>query len=111
MRALIAFVFALTAQPLFAAPRVLMVDLDGMVHPITTSIVESAISQARDQHAELVLIRLNTPGGLMSAMRDTIAKIISSPVPVIVYVAPGGARAASAGFFLLESADIAAMAP
>src|SRR5262249_36449636 len=111
MRAVIPLVFALIAQVVTAAPRVIAVDVDGMVHPVTTSIVGSAIEEARRQHADLVLIRLNTPGGLMEAMRDTISKIVASPVPVVIYVAPGGARAASAGFFLLEAGDVAAMAP
>jgi membrane-bound serine protease (ClpP class) len=82
-----------------------------MVHPITAEIVGSAIAQAKQENASLVLIRLNTPGGLMDAMRETIEKIVSSPIPVVTYVAPSGGRAASAGFFLLESGDIAAMAP
>ena len=111
MRAVFPLAFALIAQVVTAAPRVIAVDVDGMVHPVTTSIVGSAIEEARRQHADLVLIRLNTPGGLMEAMRDTISKIVASPVPVVIYVAPGGARAASAGFFLLEAGDVAAMAP
>jgi membrane-bound serine protease (ClpP class) len=111
MRALFSVAIALMAQPVFAAPRVIAVDVDGMVHPITAEIVGNAIMQAREQHAELVLIRLNTPGGLMDAMRSTIEKIIASPVPVVTYVAPSGARAASAGFFLLEAGDVDAMAP
>ena len=65
----------------------------------------------RQTNADAVLIELNTPGGLVDSTRDIIQKILASPVPVIVYVAPAGARAASAGFFLLESADVAAMAP
>jgi membrane-bound serine protease (ClpP class) len=111
MRAVLPLALALIAQAVFAGPRVIEVDVDGMVHPVTTSIVTNAITEARRQHAELLLIRINTPGGLMEAMRDTISKIVASPVPVVVYVAPGGARAASAGFFLLEAADVAAMAP
>jgi membrane-bound serine protease (ClpP class) len=111
MRAVLPLALALLAQAVYAAPRVIAVDVDGMVHPVTAAIVESAITQARVQHADLLLIRLNTPGGLSEAMRDTIGKIIASPVPVITFVAPSGARAASAGFFLLEAGDIAAMAP
>jgi membrane-bound serine protease (ClpP class) len=111
VRALFSLAIALIAQPVFAAPRVIAVDVDGMVHPVTAEIVAGAIAQAREQHAGLVLIRLNTPGGLMDAMRSTIEKIIASPVPVVTYVAPSGARAASAGFFLLEAGDIAVMAP
>ena len=82
-----------------------------MVHPITAEIVGSAIAQAKEENASLLLIRLNTPGGLMDAMREIIEKIVSSPVPVVTYVAPSGGRAASAGFFILESGDVAAMAP
>jgi len=111
VRTLLPLAFALIAQAASAAPRVIAVDVDGMIHPVTTEIVAGAIAQAREQHASLVLIRLNTPGGLMDAMRATIEKMIASPVPVLTWVGPSGARAASAGFFILESGDIAAMAP
>jgi membrane-bound serine protease (ClpP class) len=110
VRTLFSVAFALMAQAVSAAPRVIAVDVDGMVHPITAEIVSSAIAQAREQHASLVLVRLNTPGGLMDAMRAAIEKIIASPVPVVTLVAPSGARAASAGFFILEAGDVAAMA-
>src|SRR5689334_12524284 len=93
------------------APRVLEVDVDSIVHPVTVEILSRACEQAEHQHYDLVLVRLNTPGGLMDAMRATIEKIVSSPIPVVTYVAPSGGRAASAGFFLLESGDLAAMAP
>ncbi|HTS60785.1 MAG TPA: nodulation protein NfeD [Candidatus Acidoferrales bacterium] len=111
LRAVVPFAIALVAQALSAAPKVIAVDVDGMVHPITADIVGGAIAQARTENASLVLIRLNTPGGLMDAMRATIEKMIASPVPVVTYVAPSGGRAASAGFFLLEAGDVAAMAP
>ena len=94
-----------------AAGRVLAVDVDSIVHPVTVEIVGRALDQAAQRHDDVVLIRLNTPGGLMDAMRETIQKIVASPVPVITYVTPSGGRAASAGFFLLEAGDIAAMAP
>src|ERR1700704_5819327 len=94
-----------------ASPNVVAVDVNSIVHPVTVEIVSSAIGQARQQHADAVLLRLNTPGGLMDAMRQTIEKIVASPVPVIAYVTPSGGRAASAGFFLLEAGDVAAMAP
>ncbi|MGO9260963.1 MAG: NfeD family protein [Bryobacteraceae bacterium] len=93
------------------SPKVIAVDVDGVVHPITTEIVASAIERARAENAALVLIRLNTPGGLMDAMRETIEKIAASPIPVVTYTAPSGGRAASAGFFILEAGDVAAMAP
>lgn len=82
-----------------------------MVHPVTTEIVASALDRARQQGAVVVIVRLNTPGGLMDAMRETIEKMVAAPVPVVTYVEPSGGRAASAGFFLLEAGDIAAMAP
>jgi membrane-bound serine protease (ClpP class) len=103
-------VLALVA-PAAAAPRVIAVNVGGVVHPVTTEIVSGAIERAREANAAAVLIRLNTPGGLMDAMRSTIEKIVSSPIPVVTYVAPSGGRAASAGFFLLEAGDLAAMAP
>jgi len=93
------------------APRVLAVDVNSIVHPVTVEIVSRAIDRAASENDAVVLIRLNTPGGLMDAMRETIQKMIASPVPVITYVTPSGGRAASAGFFLLEAGDIAAMAP
>ncbi len=112
MTAILAAALAAVAQAAAPpAPKVIGVDVDGVVHPVTTEIVASAIQQARTENAALVLVRLNTPGGLMDAMRETIEKILASPVPVVTYVAPSGGRAASAGFFILESGDIAAMAP
>jgi membrane-bound serine protease (ClpP class) len=78
---------------------------------VTVEIVSRAISQAQKENAAAVLVRINTPGGLMEAMRQTIEKIVASPVPVITYVTPSGGRAASAGFFILEAGDVAAMAP
>jgi membrane-bound serine protease (ClpP class) len=94
-----------------AAPRVLVVDLDGMIHPVTVEILSRAIQQAQHENAALLLVRLNTPGGLMDAMRESIQKIVAAPMPVVTYVAPSGARAASAGFFILEAGDVAAMSP
>jgi membrane-bound serine protease (ClpP class) len=82
-----------------------------MVHPITVEIVNHAIEQAQAQHAEILLVRLSTPGGLLDATRKLIEELEASPVPVVTYVTPSGARAASAGFFLLEAGDIAAMTP
>ena len=94
-----------------AAPQVVAVNIDSVVHPITVEIVGHAIEQAGRENAAAVLLRLNTPGGLLDATRELNSKIISSRVPVIAYVTPSGGRAASAGFFILEAADVAAMAP
>ncbi len=101
----------LWAARLWAAPTVVAVDIGGVVHPVTVEIVGHALEQARRDGAELVLVRLNTPGGLMEAMRQTVEKMVASPVPVATYVTPSGGRAASAGFFLLLAGDVAAMSP
>jgi membrane-bound serine protease (ClpP class) len=102
---------ALLAQANAAASKAVAVDIDGVVHPITVEIVASAIERAKQTNATLLIVRLNTPGGLMDAMRQVIEKIVSSPIPVVTLVAPSGGRAASAGFFILESGDVAAMEP
>ncbi|HEV2688092.1 MAG TPA: nodulation protein NfeD [Bryobacteraceae bacterium] len=104
-------VFGLSAAGQTPSTRVVAVSIDGVVHPITVEIVSHAIEQAQSEHVELLLIRLNTPGGLLEATREIIQKLSASPIPVVTYVTPSGARAASAGFFLLEAGDIAAMSP
>lgn len=90
---------------------VLRLDVDSVVHPITVEMVSRALEQAKDAKADLLLVRLNTPGGLMDATREIVEKLVAAPVPVVMYVGPSGARAASAGFFLLLAGDVAAMAP
>jgi membrane-bound serine protease (ClpP class) len=107
--AVLVFSALLSATSLSA--RVVEVSIDGVVSPVTAQVVSSAIAQAGREHADAVLIRLDTPGGLMDSMRDIIGQIFNSPVPVITWTGPAGARAASAGFFLLEAGDVAAMAP
>jgi membrane-bound serine protease (ClpP class) len=99
----------LCAGPL--AARVVEADIDGIVHPVTVQVISSAIAMAEREHADALLIRLSTPGGFTDATRNIVEQIFHSPVPVIVWTGPSGARAASAGFFLLESGDVAAMAP
>jgi len=100
-----------TAAGQAPSPRVVAVPVDGVVHPITVEIINHAIEQAQAEHAVVLLIRLNTPGGLLDATRQIIQQLSASPIPVVTYVTPSGARAASAGFFLLEAGDIAAMSP
>jgi membrane-bound serine protease (ClpP class) len=102
---------ALVSLAMAQGAQVLRVDIESVVHPITVEILTHALDQAAARKADLVVIRLNTPGGLMDASRELVEKMISSPVPVVTYVAPGGARAASAGFFLLLAGEVAAMAP
>jgi membrane-bound serine protease (ClpP class) len=85
--------------------------LSDTIQPVTAGELDRAIARANSDGARALLIELDTPGGLLDSTRTMAGTILSSKVPVIVYVAPAGARAGSAGFFLLESADIAAMAP
>jgi membrane-bound serine protease (ClpP class) len=92
-------------------PRVIVIHLDDTIQPISADYMARGLNAATAQHANAVLIEINTPGGLLDSMRQMVSKVIASPVPVIVYVAPSGSRAGSAGFFLLEAADVAAMAP
>ncbi len=94
-----------------AAPQVVVLHLNDTIQPISDEYLTRGLKQAEDLRAEAILIELNTPGGLLDTTREMVRQILDSPVPVIVYVAPSGSRAASAGFFLLEAADIAAMAP
>jgi membrane-bound serine protease (ClpP class) len=94
-----------------ASSVVLELRLDGEVEPILATYIDEGIADAERRHAALVLITMDTPGGLSDSMKDIIQHILSSRVPVAVYVSPTGARGASAGFFILLSADIAAMAP
>jgi membrane-bound serine protease (ClpP class) len=91
--------------------EVLKIVVNDTIQPITAEYIGRAIDQAGRNHDEALLIELNTPGGLLDSTREIIEKILASPVPVIIYVTPSGSRAASAGFFILESADVAAMAP
>ena len=91
--------------------QVIQVDVEHVIHPLTVELVQEAIRQADEEGAAAVLLRLNTPGGLLSAAKDVIQTIVASDVPIIAYVGPSGGRAASAGFMILVSADVAAMAP
>ncbi|MCY4588365.1 MAG: nodulation protein NfeD [Bryobacterales bacterium] len=91
--------------------QVIQVDVEHVIHPLTVELVQEAIQQADEEGAAAVLLRLNTPGGLLSAAKDVIQTIVASDVPIIAYVGPSGGRAASAGFMILVSADVAAMAP
>jgi membrane-bound serine protease (ClpP class) len=92
-------------------PSVVRMRLDGIVDPFVADHLRNGITQAADAGASAVLIEIDTPGGLLSSTREITEAILNSPVPVICYVAPSGARAASAGSFVLMSCHVAAMAP
>jgi membrane-bound serine protease (ClpP class) len=94
-----------------ASPLVVELKLNGEVEPVLATYIDEGLADAEHRHAALVLITMDTPGGLSDSMTDIIHHILDSPVPVVVYVSPDGARGASAGFLILLSADIAAMSP
>lgn len=103
-------ILIVTAEPL-ACADVLRLKLDDQITPASAAVIASAISKAERDHADALIITLNTPGGLDTSMREIVTHIVQSRVPVVVYVAPSGSRAASAGFVILLSSDVAAMAP
>ncbi|HEX3377162.1 MAG TPA: nodulation protein NfeD [Candidatus Acidoferrales bacterium] len=92
-------------------PQIFELRIGDEIEPVMAEYVDSGIEEAAQRHASLVLITMDTPGGLSTSMEDIIHHILDSPVPVAIYISPSGSRGASAGFFILLSADIAAMAP
>jgi len=103
-------VLLLSAAPL-SAQSIFHLTVRDTIQPISAAYIERGLDAAAQAHSPAVLITLDTPGGLLDSTRDIVQHILQSPVPVIVYIAPPGARAGSAGFFILEAADVAAMAP
>ncbi|MDA8089718.1 MAG: nodulation protein NfeD [Nitrospiraceae bacterium] len=110
-----AFLLFLTGMPLAHAgksrPRIMVIDYEGVINPVASQYMEDNIRLANRSDAQALVIELDTPGGLDSSMRSIIKTINGSAVPVVVYVAPNGARAASAGVFITLAANVAAMAP
>ncbi len=90
---------------------VIVLHVDSVINPVTAEFIDENVKRAASRDAALVVVQLDTPGGLDTAMREIVKSILNSPVPVVVYVAPSGARAASAGVFITLAADVAAMAP
>jgi membrane-bound serine protease (ClpP class) len=103
--------FFVFLPPAIAAAEVRKITVNAPIHPITSEYVVGAIRAAEKANARLLVIGLNTPGGLDSSMREIIEAVVNAKVPVAAYVSPGGARAASAGFFIGIACDVFAMAP
>jgi membrane-bound serine protease (ClpP class) len=111
LAAAVSMLAVLAAAPARAASDVATITLDGVISPVTVRLVETAIDRAQSSQASALVIQLDTPGGLERSMRSICQRLLNAPLPVIVYVAPTGARAASAGVFITMAAHVAAMAP
>jgi membrane-bound serine protease (ClpP class) len=107
----LAAILLLPGALLFANPTVHVITLDATINPATADYIHTSIERAAEQNAECLIIRLNTPGGLLKSTRVIVTDLLSSRIPVIVYVAPSGSQAASAGTFITLAAHVAAMAP
>ena len=94
-----------------AQSKVYILSIDGTINPAASDYIAMGINKANEENAECVIVKLNTPGGLLKSTRVIVSAFLSSKVPIIVYVTPGGAQAASAGVFITMAANIAAMAP
>src|SRR6202166_4023811 len=94
-----------------AAEKVCLIKINGAIGPATASYISRSIDEAQTQHAQCLVIELDTPGGLLESTQTIVQSFLGSPVPVVVYVAPTGATATSAGCFITIAASVAAMAP
>ncbi|MDA0987821.1 MAG: nodulation protein NfeD [Chloroflexi bacterium] len=107
----LALVGGLAGAALGQSRHAVLIDIDDAINPVTAGFLDRAVDKAEEDGAELIVVRLDTPGGLLSSTRDMVAKLLEARVPPVVYVAPGGAHAASAGTFITAAANVAVMAP
>src|SRR5262245_17494551 len=105
------FIVSAPVVPAQPVNVIVQIDLKDVIHPVSADYVKQGLEHAKQVGAHAAIIRINTPGGLVESMREIVEAILASQVPVIAWVGPNGARAASAGFFILLSADVALMAP
>ncbi|HEX7088063.1 MAG TPA: NfeD family protein [Vicinamibacterales bacterium] len=103
--------WAAAGIPAQAQPRAIVAEYDGIIHPITAEFVDQVLDRADRSGATLTVVVLRTPGGLLDSTRTIVSRMLEAEAPVVVYIAPSGARAASAGFVILLAADVAAVAP
>ncbi len=111
MKRIFLYLAFLLLPSFLAAQKIISIKVDGSINPASAAFIKNAIEKASDEKAECLIIHLNTPGGLLTSTRVIVSNMLESPVPVVVYVSPGGAHAGSAGVFITMAAHIAAMAP
>ena len=106
-------IFSYSLKENYTTPNssIYLLQLNGIINPVTSQYVVSGIEDAEAEEAECLILQLDTPGGLDTSMRDIIKKMLNSTIPIIVYISPSGGRAASAGVFITLASNIAAMAP
>src|SRR5256886_1948484 len=108
---LVLWLVCTTGPAALGVEKVSFIKIDGAIGPATASYISRSIDEARTQNAQCLIIQLNTPGGLLDSTQTIVQSFLGSPVPVVVYVAPTGATATSAGCFITVAASVAAMAP
>lgn len=112
MKHFLSYCFFLSLFPAFAyAQKVISMKIDGSINPVSADFIHNGIEKAKNEKAQCLIIHLNTPGGLLKSTRAIVSDLLESPVPIVVYVSPGGSHAGSAGVFIAMAANIAAMSP
>jgi membrane-bound serine protease (ClpP class) len=110
-RSLSLFLLSIICAGIVLSQNVVVLKIDGAINPASSAFIERGIESSAEKNAECLIIQLNTPGGLLTSTRIIVSAILESKIPIVVYVAPGGAHAGSAGVFITMAAHIAAMAP